>query len=56
MSLFNQVFDKIKQNKELVETGKFNCIPLEWLPRMRRVVPGIMKGVNWIVTAGSGVK
>ena len=55
MSLFRDTVDKIKSNKANHDAGKVNCIPFEWMPRLRNVLPGIVEGTNWIVTASSGV-
>lgn len=57
MSLFKETLTEIKKNKENVDIhNKPNCIPFDWFPKLRTVIPGIMKGTNWIVTANSGVK
>jgi hypothetical protein len=54
--LFNETLNKIKENKLNFDTGKPNCIPFEWFPKLRRVLPGIIQGTNWIISASSGVK
>jgi hypothetical protein len=53
--LFDLAVEKIKKNKEVADSGNVNCIPFVWLPKLRTVLPGIIKGTNWIVTASSGV-
>lgn len=54
--LFKETLDQIKQNKKnLEENNKPNCIPFEWFPKLRTVLPGLIKGTNWMVTAGTGV-
>jgi|TARA_R110000850_G_scaffold34024_2_gene92255 hypothetical protein len=53
--LFDDVLINIQRNKKSLEDGKPNCIPFEWFPKLRKVIPGIIRGTNWIVTAGSGV-
>jgi replicative DNA helicase len=53
--LFEDTFNRIKENKKNKDEGKYNCIPFDWLPKLKTVIPGIMKGTNWIVTASSGV-
>ena len=56
MSLFKETLDEIKKNKANLDLrGKPNCIPFDWFPKLRTVIPGLMKGTNWIVTANSGV-
>lgn len=56
MSLFESTFQKIKDNKFNLEVNKKpNCIPFDWFPKLKNVVPGIMKGTNIMVTAGTGV-
>ena len=54
--LFDNVVNNIEKNKIALETGKPNCIPFEWFPKLRKVIPGLVRGTNWIVTANSGVK
>lgn len=54
--LFKNTLNKIQENKKnLEETKKPNCIPFAWFPKLRTVIPGIIKGTNWIVTANTGV-
>lgn len=53
--LFEETLNKIKQNKNNFDQGKPNCIPFEWFPKLRKVLPGIIQGTNWIVSANSGV-
>lgn len=54
--LFENTLSKIKENKINRDEGKYNCIPFDWMPKLKTVIPGIMKGTNWLVTAHSGVK
>jgi hypothetical protein len=53
--LFDAALDKIKENKKVADSGNVNCIPFEWLPKLRKVLPGIIRGTNWIISAASGV-
>jgi len=54
--LFENTLSTIKQNKKnLDENHKPNCIPFEWFPRLRTVLPGIIRGTNWMITAGTGI-
>jgi hypothetical protein len=53
--LFKETIQKIQKNKENFDNGKPNCIPFEWFPKLRKVIPGIMQGTNWLCTASSGV-
>ncbi len=53
--LFDDTLKLIKENKHNKDSGKYNCIPFDWLPKLKKVVPGIMKGTNWIISAHSGV-
>lgn len=53
--LFENTLNKIKQNKENLSKGLYNCIPFDWLPKLKAVIPGIMKGTNWLISAASGV-
>jgi hypothetical protein len=56
MSLFDKALEKIKLNKKIKDKGGYNCIPFDWLPKLKTVIPGIMKGTNWLISASSGVK
>lgn len=56
MSLFDSSLEKIKKNKKNKEEGKVNCLPFVNFKRLGKVIPGIIKGTNWIVSANSGVK
>lgn len=53
--LFDNVLNNIEKNKQALEQGKPNCIPFDWFPKLRKVIPGLIRGTNWIVTASSGV-
>lgn len=49
-------FNRYKQIKKIRDNGEFLCIPfLEAYPKLSQYLPGIMKGVMYKVTAGSGV-
>jgi len=52
--IFDEVLAKIKKNKEIREKNGFTCIPLG-LPRFENILPGIIQGLYYIVTASSGV-
>lgn len=52
--IFQQTLEMIKTNKQNKDLGGFNSIPFG-LPSLDRHVPGIMKGLQYIVTANSGV-
>lgn len=54
MTIFSGALKVIKDNKTNVEKGVENCIPLPF-ERMRKYLPGIMRGVQYIVTASSGI-
>lgn len=53
--LFKDTLNKIKQNKDNYNNGKPNCIPFEWFPKLRKVLPGIIQGTGWIISAASGI-
>lgn len=53
--LFKETLDKIKHNKANFDDGKPNCIPFKWFPKLRKVLPGIIQGTGWIISAASGV-
>lgn len=49
-------FDRYKEIKQIRDNGEFLCIPFtESYPKLSNYLPGIMKGVMYKVTAGSGV-
>lgn len=54
MSLFQTTLDDLKKKKEIREKGGYNCIPFPF-KRLTAYLPGIIKGVQYIVTANSGV-
>lgn len=54
MRVFDRTLSNIEKNKEIKESGGFNCIPFG-LPRFENAVPGIMQGTYYLVTANSGV-
>lgn len=54
MSIFKRALKKIEFNKHVRETGKYNCIPFPF-KRLRNYLPGIIKGVQYLITANSGV-
>lgn len=51
---FEKALDKIKQNKAVLESGGFNCIPFE-LDRFSNYIPGIMQEVMYLISANSGI-
>lgn len=53
-SSFKVIFDHIKANKEVRDAGGYNSIPFG-IPKLDRHVPGIMPGVQYIVSASSGI-
>lgn len=54
MSKFKEALAKLKKNKEIRESGKQVCIPYPF-PRLSEVLPGIERGQNIAVTAGTGI-
>ena len=54
-NLFKSTLQKIRENKENLQSGKPNCIPFYNYPRLSKVIPGIVQGTNWLVSANSGV-
>lgn len=55
MSLFNNTLNEIKKNKKRLEEGKLNCIPFNNFPKLSTKIPGIIQGVNYQITASSGI-
>lgn len=53
-SLFEKTLATIVRNKEIKESGGYNCIPFSF-SRLNNYLPGIIKGVQYIITANSGV-
>ena len=54
--LFRTTLAKIKENKQNLDSGKPNCIPFgENFQRLSTILPGIIQGTNWVITANSGV-
>lgn len=53
-SPFEVLLDKIKHNKEVRDAGGYNSIPFG-IPSLDKHVPGIIPGVQYEVTASSGV-
>jgi hypothetical protein len=51
---FEKALNRIKQNKSVIESGGFNCIPFEF-DRFSNYIPGIMQEVMYLVTANSGI-
>lgn len=53
---FSKHVELIEENKRRVENGTYNCIPFtDKFPRLSTYLPGIIKGVQYKVTASSGV-
>lgn len=56
MNLFEETLDEIKKNKTNIDIYKKpNCIPFDWFPKLKTVIPGLMKGTNWLISANSGI-
>jgi replicative DNA helicase len=53
--MFDNTFEKIKSNWDNFKKGLVNTIPFENFPTLNKHIPGIIKGVYYIVTASSGV-
>lgn len=54
-TLFKEVQKKIEHNHNRLKEGKVNCIPFTCLPKLRKHIPGIVKGTPYIISAASGV-
>jgi hypothetical protein len=52
--LFNRTLKDLKRKKETRDSGGYNCIPFPF-KRLSAFMPGIIKGVQYIVTASSGI-
>ena len=55
MSRFTQVIETLKERRERVINGFYNCIPFPF-PRFRAWVPGIEDSKFIVVTANQKVK
>jgi replicative DNA helicase len=54
MSIFKQTLSNIRDAKNARDRGEFNAIPFG-IEALDRHLPGVMKGLQYIVTASSGV-
>lgn len=54
--MFKETFDYIKNSAENLDKGLINNIPFKHFPRLSKHIPGIVKGLYYLVTASSGVK
>lgn len=54
-SLFDNVKNQIKSNKQIRLSGGVNCIPWNNLPGLSKVVPGIQRSKYYLCTASSKV-
>jgi hypothetical protein len=53
-SIFRAALDMIRTNKSNRDNGIFNSIPFG-LPSLDKHVPGIMRGMQYLITAASGI-
>lgn len=54
--MFKERLRQLVEAKEQVDNGKLNCIPFyEAYPRLSNYLPGIIKGVYYIISASSGI-
>jgi hypothetical protein len=51
MTLYKKTLTQIKENKTLRESGNLISIPWGRLPRLSKVLPGVMKEMYCIITA-----
>jgi hypothetical protein len=54
MKNFQDVKHLIHTNKSNHEKGYYNCIPFEVIPKLETLVPGILRGNQYILTGSSG--
>ena len=53
---FGNYVSKIEEKKVNLSQGKYNCIPFtDKFPKLSKVLPGIIKGTYYLVSANSGV-
>jgi hypothetical protein len=53
MSLFNNVVQSIEDNVDVRKSGKSIAIPFYKMPRLSKILPGILRGRSYLYTAGS---
>ena len=53
--IFDNVKKNIERNKKIKDAGGFNAIPWLRLPKFSKIVPGVIKGKYYLVTANSKV-
>lgn len=53
--MFHSTLDSIRRSAERIDNNEVNNIPFSTLPTLNKHVPGIIKGMYYIVTASSGV-
>jgi hypothetical protein len=53
--IFNRVVKNIETNKKIKDSGGFNSIPWLRFPKFSTVLPGVMKGKYYLVTANSKI-
>lgn len=54
MSSFDLIYQQIKANKENRDNGGYNSIPFG-IPKLDKHVPGVIPGVQYEITASSGI-
>lgn len=54
--MFKETLDRIKDAADKIDKGQVNNIPFTSFPKLSKYVPGIVKGLYYIVSASSGVK
>jgi hypothetical protein len=52
-SIISQRLEEIRALQERAASGRFNCIPFP-LAKLSKIIPGIMRGMYYCVTANSG--
>lgn len=56
MNKVQQRIEDLKRIKEIRDKGEYLCIPFyKSFPKLSRFIPGIVKGIMYKITAGSGV-
>lgn len=53
MSLYDETLYQIEQNKLIKESGKLLAIPFHRMPKLSTVLPGVRKGMYFLITAGT---
>jgi len=55
VNIVQRALNQIRQNYDVRVSGGFNAIPFKSFPKLTKLLPGVVKGSQTIITANSGV-